>query len=183
MGLFSRWKRSPSPVKTDRRTIPFLRLMELTREIHEVLDVDRALQIILDGALELSGMQRGFVMLYDEEERLTFRLGRTTRQGTLGPDDFQVSSTVIEKAIQQRELFYFSNMTNQLSSSAARLQITCGLCVPLFASRAVSGIESSRKIIGTLYADSRIPVPMPQEHREIVASLALHAGLSLENAS
>lgn len=182
MGLFG-GKKSTARAKGGETPSPFLRLMELTREIHGTLDLDRALQIILDGAIELTRMQRGFIMLYDEEEQLIFRMGRNNRKERLGLDDFQVSKTVVQKALQQRELCFFNNTIDGPSSSAARLQIMCGLCVPLFASRAVTGMESSRKIIGTLYADSRLPVRFRTEEREIAGSLALHAGLALENAS
>lgn len=179
MNLFGGRKTSDK----DEPATPFLRLMEITREIHGTLDLDRALSIILDGALELTTMQRGFIMLYDEEEKLIFRMGRNNRKEPLTVEDFSVSNTVIQKAVHLRQLHFFNNTIETPTSSGARLQLMCGLCVPLFASRAADSNETDRKIVGALYADSRIPVRFRMEEREIAGSLALHAGLAIENAS
>lgn len=185
MGIFRKKKEDP-PV--DNRTAgaaqaPLLRLLELTQRIHSTLEVDKALEIILDGALELTKMQRGFIMLLSEDGELDFKMGRNHRHETLGNADFEVSSTLTKKSVEQQELVFFSNLKDKPTTSAMKLQIVCGVCVPLFASYSASSTGSPRKVIGVLYADSKTGVRFRTEEREIANSLGLHAGLALENAT
>src|SRR5262249_12076590 len=144
---------------------------------------DKALEIILDAALELTRMQRGFIMLFNEEENLVFKIGRNDAKEPLSLDDFQVSTTLIRNAVEKRDLIFFNNLKDGGSTSAQRLHILCGLCVPLFSSHVFTGTEQRRKMIGALYADSKQLLRFGPEEKEVTNSLALHAGLALENAA
>lgn len=183
MGIFSKKKASEKPEPKAAGPDPLLRLLELTQAIHSTLEVDKALEIILDGALELTKMQRGFIMLLTDDGELEFKMGRNHRHETLANGDFEVSSTLTKKSVEQRELVFFSNLKDKPTTSAMKLQIVCGLCVPLFASYSTTGAGSARRVIGVLYADSKTGVRFRTEEREIANSLGLHAGLALENAT
>ena len=156
------------------------KLLELTERIHSNLHLDRALEVVLDAAIELAKMQRGFVMLYNLEGELEFRTGRDAQGNTLTPDQFQVSHTVIQKAVDQQDLFYFVSPSQVSSQSVMNLQIGSGFCVPLFSYRAIG---SARKMIGILYEDNKKVTRFGKEEEGIVKALAAHAGLALENAT
>src|SRR5918996_6501028 len=102
-------------VEAEERLQRIEKLLELTGRIHSTLQLDRALEIVLDAAIELAKMQRGFVMLYNIDGELEFRIGRDAEGSTLTPDKFQVSHTVIQKAVDQQDLFYFVS-PSQVSS-------------------------------------------------------------------
>ena len=67
------------------------KLLHLTQKIHSTLELEKALEIVLDAALQLTQMQRAFVMLFNSEDQLEFRLGRDNKGRTLGLDDVSVS--------------------------------------------------------------------------------------------
>src|SRR5262249_54492240 len=99
------------------------KLMELTQKIHSTLKLDLALEIVLDAAIELAQMQRGFIMLLNADGELEYRTGRDHTGRTLLKDDFQVSHTVIQKAVDQQDLFYFISPSQVSSQSVMNLQI------------------------------------------------------------
>jgi diguanylate cyclase (GGDEF)-like protein len=125
-------------------------------------------------------MQRGFIMLYNLDRELEFRTGRDAEGKTLTPDQFQVSHTVIQKAVEQQDLFYFVSPSEISSKSVVNLQIGSGFCVPLFSYRS---IDASRKMIGILYVDSKRITRFGKEEEGFVKALAAHAGQALENAT
>jgi len=156
------------------------KLLELTARIHGTLHLDRALETVVDAAIELANMQRGFIMLYNDDRDLEFRTGRDAQGNTLTPDQFQVSHTVIQKAVDQQDLFYFVSPSDISSKSVVNLQIGSGLCIPLFYYRSIGG---ERKMIGILYEDSKKLTKFGKEEEAIVKALAAQAGQALENAS
>jgi diguanylate cyclase (GGDEF)-like protein len=156
------------------------KLLELTQRIHSNLHLDKALEVVLDAAIELAKMQRGFIMLYNLDGELEFRTGRDAQGNTLTPDQFQVSHTVIQRAVDQQDLYYFVSPSEVSSKSITNLQIGSGFCVPLFSYRSIG---ASRKMIGILYEDSKRITRFGKEEEGIVKALAAHAGLALENAT
>ena len=157
--------------------------MELTQKIHSTLQLDRALEIVLDAAIELAQMQRGFIMLFDADGNLEFRIGRDSNNRTLLKDDFQVSHTLIQKAVEQQDLFYFISPSQIASQSVVNLQIGSGFCVPLFAYRSISEASGAKKMVGILYEDSKRISRFGKEEEDLVKALAVQAGIALENAT
>jgi diguanylate cyclase (GGDEF)-like protein len=175
---------SKKPEQDNPRTEEQLRrlekLLELTARIHSTLHLDKALEIVLDAGLELANMQRGFIMLYNDDRDLEYRIGRDETGNTLTVDQFQVSHTIIQKAVDQQDLFYFVSPSEFSSQSVANLQIGSGFCIPLFSYRSIS---AERSMIGILYEDSKRITRFGKEEEGIVKNLASQAGQALENAS
>jgi diguanylate cyclase (GGDEF)-like protein len=159
-----------------------LTLLKNTHTLHSTLDLEKALQVVLDSALELTGMQRGFIMMFNPDRELEFRLGRDNAGNNLASEKFKVSQTMIRKAVDQQKVFAFNNTTKFTSDSVRALGIQSGFCVPLFAYRSIQGVSDTRKIVGVLYEDSKKPTRFGEMEEAIVNALALHAGLALENA-
>jgi len=169
-----------SPEKAHEQLRRLEKLLELTARIHSTLQLDKALETVLDAAIELANMQRGFIMLYNEDSDLEFRTGRDSQGNSLTPDQFQVSHTVIQKAVDQQDLFYFVSPSEISSKSVVNLQIGSGFCIPLFSYRSMG---AERKMIGILYEDSKRISKFGKEEEGIVKALAAQAGLALENAT
>jgi diguanylate cyclase (GGDEF)-like protein len=159
------------------------KLMELTQKIHSTLQLDLALGIVLDAAIELAQMQRGFIMLFSADGELEYRTGRDHTGRTLLKEEFQASTTVIQKAVDQQDLFYFINPSQVGSQSVINLQIGSGFCVPLFAYRSISEAGGAKKMVGILYEDSKRISRFGKEEEDLVKGLAVQAGLALENAT
>ncbi|MCI0447480.1 GGDEF domain-containing protein [bacterium] len=159
-----------------------LKLLQNTERLHNTLDLEKALMMVLDTSLELTGMQRGFIMLLNQERKLEFRAGRDNSGKNIRFQRFKVSQTMIRKVLDEQKLFTFSNTKEFSSESVRSLKIQCGFCAPLFAYRSVQDIQDTRRIAGLLYADSKIPGKIGGVEEVLINSIALHAGLALENA-
>lgn len=76
-------------------------LYEVSQRISASLDLSETLALVLDSALGLTGAERGFLMLWDEEnERLAFHLARTHAGEALTEFEFQISRTLIYSVAQ-----------------------------------------------------------------------------------
>jgi diguanylate cyclase (GGDEF)-like protein len=159
-----------------------LKLLQSTERLHNTLDLEKALIMVLDTSLELTGMQRGFIMLLNSDRKLEFRIGRDSSAKNIAFEKFKVSQTMMRKVLDEQKLFTFSNTKEFSSDSVKSLKIQCGFCAPLFAYRSVQDIQDMRRIAGLLYADSKIPGKIGGVEEVLINSIALHAGLALENA-
>jgi diguanylate cyclase (GGDEF)-like protein len=175
-------KVSEAPRDREAQLENLLKLLKNTHTLHSTLDLEKALQIVLDSALELTGMQRGFIMMFNQDRELEFRLGRDNSGNNLSSEKFKVSKTMIRKAVDQQKVFSFNNTSKFTSDSVRALKIQSGFCAPLFAYRSIQGVGDTRKIVGVLYEDSKKPTPFGEMEEAIVNALALNAGLALENA-
>jgi diguanylate cyclase (GGDEF)-like protein len=138
--------------------------------------------LVLDTSLELTGMQRGFIMLLNQDRKLEFRAGRDNSGKNIRFERFKVSQTMIRKVLDEKKLFTFSNTKEFSSDSVRSLKIQCGFCAPLFAYRSVQDIQDSRRIAGLIYEDSKIPGKIGAVEEVLINTVALHAGLALESA-
>lgn len=142
--------------------------------------LDEVLALVLDSALELTGAERGFILLADEHGRLLPAIARAQGGITLG--SAQTSGRIPE------EVFTTGNdriVTDLLDESYAAhhagtvaLGIRHVLCTPLNAVQ--FGGESSRQRIGVLYLDSRERGYL--QHATALHLLAAEAAVVIENA-
>jgi diguanylate cyclase (GGDEF)-like protein len=160
-----------------------IKLLQNTERLHNTLDLEKALLIVLDASLELTSMQRGFIMLLSQDRKLEFRVGRDNSGKNIPFEKFQVSQTMMRKVLDEQKLFTFSSTDEFSSDSVRSLKIQRGFCAPLFAYRSVQDIQNNRRIAGLLYEDSRIPGRIGAVEEVLINSIALHAGLALESAN
>lgn len=125
------------------------RLFNLAEAINSAKGLDTILRLILRNAIEATGMERGAVVLYDEENRLRPILGEG-----LGKDlESAISFSVVEKTVQSGSPVVLAEEKEFSELKEARSIITHGIkatiCVPLK--------SRSDKILGVLYLDSRFP--------------------------
>lgn len=159
-----------------------LKLLQSTERLHNTLELEKALVMVLDTSLELTGMQRGFIMLLNSDRKLEFRAGRDNNGKNIRFERFKVSQSMMRKVLEDQKLFTFSNTKEFSSESVRSLKIQCGFCAPLFAYRSVQDIQDTRRIAGLLYADSKIPGKLGPVEEVLINAIAMHAGLALENA-
>jgi diguanylate cyclase (GGDEF)-like protein len=159
-----------------------LKLLQTTERLHNTLELEKALLLVLDTSLELTGMQRGFMMLLNSDRKLEFRVGRDSSGKNISFEKFKISQTMMRKVLDEQKLFTFSSATEFPTESVKSLKIQRGFCAPLFAYRSIRDIQDKRRIAGLLYEDSKIPGKIGAVEEVVINSIALHAGLALENA-
>jgi len=135
--------------------------------------MNEALQTILDVALELTEMERGFVVSNEPDGGPRFLEGRDERGRIRKESDFPDTNALVTRCFEKGEAIYFDEGTQDYQPPAA-----CGFCTPLFAYRNTS---EAKRLIGAIYAESTRQMILGDLERELISVIALHAGMSLEN--
>jgi Nif-specific regulatory protein len=153
-------------------------LVGVCRQISSIVDFRPLLTSVLDETLRISGTERGFIMLYEEDGGLTFMLGRTSDGVDLPEHDFRISMTTAEDVAGTGSAVFATGpgalRALQEKRSVRALELNTIVCVPL---QTESGVQ------GVLYADSRSAVRELNDIRiEIVRSFADQAAVAIENA-
>ena len=153
------------------------RLLEINKQINSQLPLDRLLHRILEGAIDLTGAERGFELLR-EDDRLQLAASRNVDGESLrrGMDKF--SRSIAQMAIAEARPVITSDALDdprfeqRLSISGLRLRAV--LCVPL---------RTRGVISGALYVDNRFRADaFDQEHTRLMESFADQAGIAIEGA-
>ena len=72
-------------------------LANIGQVINSSLDLNEVLRIVMDTIVRLTGAERGFLMLRDENGELTINLARNWEQESLDPSEFEISRTIVDR--------------------------------------------------------------------------------------
>jgi serine phosphatase RsbU (regulator of sigma subunit) len=137
-------------------------LLEGLRAMGSSRVLDDILALVLDSAIDVSGAERGFIMLANPEGKLEFKLGRGRGRQLLAGTVFQTSNRIPEQVFLTGHPQIVTDMLEGDLASAHGATIAMGirnvLCVPLrlvrFAERHDATPHEERRI-GVLYLDNR----------------------------
>jgi adenylate cyclase len=160
-----------------RRDYEKLRIAhELGRAIVGVLDLEQLLPRILDKAFDLLPADRGVILLYDQDGKLTPRYvkHRTGRDD----DQIVISKSIIAEVEQQKKAVLSSDATMDSRFSGAHSIIMQGIrstmCVPL-----LHGDE----LLGIMHMDSQIATnAFTEKDLQIFTGIAAQAAVAIQNA-
>jgi phosphoserine phosphatase RsbU/P len=172
-------------------------LLEGLRALGSARVLDDVLALVIDSATELSGAERGFIMLSDADGRLEFKLARAKGRVTLSGRSFETGGKVsYETSVKIPEEVFKTGkpkvVLDLLDGDAAAAHvgtIALGIrhvfCVPLrlvhFIDRADSPPEEKR--IGVLYLDSRERGALATQATQAgLETLANEAAVAIQNA-
>jgi phosphoserine phosphatase RsbU/P len=153
--------------------------------------LDDLLALVVDTAIELTGAERGFIMLKEGDENLSFRCARDNHKHPLDGSCFQTSQRVpfdvfkTGRRVVIRDLDFSDESEDH--SATRRLGLRSISCVPLRYlavrdSGANSGIERS-KAIGVLYVDSpNVGAALSNARIDALETLASEAAMAIYNA-
>ena len=154
-------------------------LYNVSQIVNSTLDLSEVLNLTMDLIIQVTGAERGFLMLIDEKAGgLSFRVARNMDRETIAGSSFEISRSVVNKVAQEGEPILTTNaqsdprFSNQASVVSYSLRSI--LCVPL----RVKG-----KITGVIYADNRIKTGLFTEgDRRLLTAIADQAAVAIENA-
>ena len=152
------------------------KLYDVGQSIATTLILDDLLQTIIDHVIDVSRAQRGFIMLVNSEDKSEERfLGRHSRKRFIDRDSFRWSSTVVRKAIDEKQSQIHKELPEaDLSVSMVAMELQSILCVPL---------KEKDEVIGLVYVDSQESnKAFDPSDREIVESLCGQASVAVVNA-
>src|SRR5215831_10050635 len=152
--------------------------------------LDDVLALVLDSAIEVTGAERGFIMLASAETgELEFKMARGRRQQTLSGTSFATSRKIPEEVFRLGEPKILADLLDGELANAHMGTVALGIrnvqCVPLKLVRYVDRADdvAGERRIGVLYLDSREKGSfLAGSTRGALETLATEAAVAIENA-
>jgi serine phosphatase RsbU (regulator of sigma subunit) len=153
--------------------------------------LDDLLALVVDTAIELTGAERGFIMLKEGSGDLIFRCARNNRKATLDGSFFHTSRRVPYDVFEKGRSVVIQDLDIEDEaedhSSTRRLGLRSISCVPLrYMTVHESGSASnvgSAETIGVLYVDSAsIGTGLTNTRVNALEALAMEAAMAIYNA-
>ena len=133
----------------ERKADTFTTVHQIGTLLHGQLDPDRLLKLALDKILEITGSDRGYIIILDETGKIHFRVGREPDHTGLDSPERHVSRSVISHVCETGEPVLLNDTTSDdrfcPSKSIVQYGIQSILCVPL---------RIKRRLVGSIYIDS-----------------------------
>jgi serine phosphatase RsbU (regulator of sigma subunit) len=164
-------------------------LLEGLRALGSGRVIDEVLALVLDSAIEVTGAERGFIMLANREKQLEFKMARARGKVTLPGRTFETSRKIPETVFATGRQSIVEDLLDgemaQLHTGTVALGIRHVLCTPLRLVRYVERAEQrgAEEIIGVLYLDSRERGALKSSAAQsALDTLSAEAALAIENA-
>ena len=161
-----------------RENSNMLALADVGQVINSSLELDEVLRIVMDNIVRLTKAERGFLMLRDENNEMTIRMGRNWEMESINSSEKNVSRTVVQRVIDTGEAIVTTNAQEDQrflgQESIVAFNLRSILCVPL---------KVKNELIGVIYADNRIRTGIFAETgRDLLAAFSNQAAVAIENA-
>ena len=164
-------------------------LLEGLRALGSSRVLDEVLLLVMDAAIEVTGAERGFIMLANDAGRLEMKLARLQGKVSMAGSRFETSRKIPEQVFASGQASIVADLRDGDLAHAHGGTIALGirhvLCVPLRLVRYVdvAGARGESRSIGVLYLDSREKGTLVSETaRTALETLAAEASVAIENA-
>jgi serine phosphatase RsbU (regulator of sigma subunit) len=164
-------------------------LLEGLRALGSGRVLDDVLALVMDASIEVSGAERGFIMLANPVGQLEFKMARATGRVTLPGSRFETSRKIPEEVFDTGKARIVADLLDgdlaNVHMGTVALGIRHVLCVPLKLVRYLDKADASHeeKRIGVLYLDSRERgALLSNTTRTALDTLATEASVAIENA-
>jgi phosphoserine phosphatase RsbU/P len=153
-------------------------LYQLTQTFNSSLNLDEVLNRVMDEVIVATRAERGFLMLFDEQDELAFRAARGMDQNTIQDPMFQISLSVVHGVARKGQPVITGDAQVDprfsMRQSVKLLGLRSILCVPL---------HIKERILGTIYVDNRIQAGIfSQDDLDLLNAIASSASIAIENA-
>ena len=154
-------------------------LYNVSQVLGTSLDLDQVLNQVMDAVIDLSGAERGFLMLLEgEQKELSLRAARDIDHATLERKDMEVSRTIIQSVVEKGE--------GVLSTDAQQDPRFAGTdSIVFFALRSVmcTPLRARGQVIGVVYVDNRAQSGIfTVGDLDLLNAFATQAAIAIENA-
>ena len=164
-------------------------LLEGLRALGSGRVLDEVLALVLDSAIEVTGAERGFIMLANRDKQLEFKMARAPGKVTLPGRTFETSRKIPETVFATgRQTIVEDLLDGEFAphhTGTVALGIRHVLCTPLRLVRYVERAEQkgAEELIGVLYLDSRERGALKSTAAQAALdTLSAEAALAIENA-
>lgn len=167
---------SEDPVKLAN----YQKLLEVSRRLVMHHQVDELLEFIMDSVIEITGAERGFLILKSSGKNQPFKItvARNMDQEMVEKPAYKISRTIVEKVLEQGKPLLTTDAANDprltSSKSIQGLKLKSLLCVAM---------KMKGKVLGAIYVENRFQKGVFGEDMiEILDAFSDQAAIALENA-
>jgi adenylate cyclase len=153
-------------------------LTDISKLINSSLEIDEVLRIAMDTIIRITGAERAFLMLKNEDEELEIRVARNWESESVASSESALSRTIINRVALSGEPILTTDAQDDERFSAQESVVSFNLrsilCLPLLV---------KDRLIGVIYADNRIQSGIfTEKERDLLVDFANQAAIALENA-
>jgi len=161
-----------------QRSARFEALYNVSRLLGSSLDVRTVLDQVMDAILQLTGAERGFIMLRDDDGEITVTTARNLDQQTLTSEHFRYSQTIVNQVLDSGEPVLTTN-----AAEDPRFSTRASIVSQSLRSIMATPLRARGRVIGVVYVDNRVVANLFQE--DDLAALDAFAGqaaIAIDNA-
>lgn len=164
--------------KTQKSAGRFEALYNVSRMLGASLDETTVLNQVMDAVIQITGAERGFLMLRDDDGNLRVRLARNIDQQSLSSDEFRYSRTVANNVLESGKALLTTNAVED-----PRFAGQASIVAQALKSIMVAPLMARGKVIGIAYVENRIIAGLfSDDDLAMLEALAGQASIAIENA-
>ena len=154
-------------------------LYEVSSRLGTSLDLSEVLNQVMDAIIQLTGAERGFLMLFDPASNdLQTVAARNVDQKTIDSHSRKISRTVVERAISTGEGVLTNNAQEDErfsgQQSVVGYQLRSIMCAPL---------RARNQILGAVYVDNRLMSGVfSKDDIDLLVTFTNQAAIAIDNA-
>jgi adenylate cyclase len=175
--LMPRFQSSVDSLAHERQALHAL--YEVGQTISSTLELAEVLNQVMDRIIQLTGAERSFLMLKDEDTgEMEVSVARNVDKAVMAQADFSVSRTIVQQVATEGKPVATTNAQADprfaSQESVVAYSLRSILCVPLIVRDRVTGV---------IYADNRIRTGLfGDKERDLLAAFANQAAIAIDNA-
>lgn len=156
----------------------FEALYEVSRMMGTSLELTTVLNQVMDAVVTLTGAERGFLMLRDDDGVLRVQAARNIDQRTLNSDEWQYSRTISGLVLDKGEAILTTNAVEDPRFSQQKSVMAQAL-----RSIMVTPLWARNRIIGIAYVENRVVAGLfSEEDLTTLEAFAGQAAIAIDNA-
>lgn len=153
-------------------------LYEVSRLIGSSLDLQTVLDQVMDAIIKLTGAERGFLMLLDDDDNLRPQVARNIDRETLESGEFHVSRTVTTQVMESGQAILTTN-----AQEDPRFAGQASVVANALRSIMATPLRVRGKVTGVVYVDNRAREGLfKQEDLDALDAFAGQAAVAIDNA-
>lgn len=164
--------------RLDQQLGRFEELVRISALLTSSLELSDVLEDVMDTVVSLTGAERAYLMLYDEDDQMMVKAARNWNQETINASEVGLSHSVVNAAIEDRRPILTTNAqadTRFMDQESIVMQkLRSIICIPLIL---------GDKPVGVLYADNRLQKGVfSEEIIPILTAFGNQAAIAIANA-
>lgn len=154
------------------------KLYNVSRAIGSSLDLQTCLDQVMDAIIELSGAERGFLMMLDDNAVLNIKVARNFDQETIDGSALTLSRTITTKVLETGQALVTSNAETDPRFAGQKSIVDNQL-----RSIVASPLRVRGQVLGVMYVDNRFQTGLfTDDDLNLLDSFGEQAAIAIDNA-